>query len=140
MASGVSFSGATFEDIINGYDLILSGIEEAGTAALENLSKKGEDLVREQVTTQRNVITGELRDSVGSRMVSDTEAEYGYINPTDATTGQGYAFPVEYGFHHYKSKEWIDGLFALRDSVIVIQTVAQEEINAELSRRIRWVG
>lgn len=130
MASGVSWSGASLDDVINQITIQIESLTEEIRHDLIQAGEDGATAMEFMVATrgtaksgkQGRIETGALLDSIDSRVTKDTktelEVEYGYIKGTAAA---GYDVPQEYGFHHYKSGVWVDGIHALRDSAIQVE-------------------
>lgn len=146
MAGGVSWSGATFDDVLQKLEFIATALPDVAEDAMEKAGEMGEGMVRSSVEAARESHSGELLASIGSettRSHDEIITKFGYINDTAATGDgprEGYAYPNEYGFHHYKDGSWVEGVFALRDAAIDMEQLAPDVLGLELRRLFTWRG
>lgn len=143
---GVSWSGASFEDLSEKLKIMVQALPFAAEEAVENLTESAEEQMHGLLAVRRKVETGALRDSIGStveRNEDTVRGEVGMINDTPATGSgerEGYAYPQEYGFHHYKSNQWVEGMFLLRDTAIFISQQAGNELYSSVKEEFTWRG
>lgn len=114
-------AGAVFADVLNGYTIkIMEAYRDELIQKLVQLTDEAEQVVAQIVDRERSVVSGQLRDSVDSRIEENTEENFrsviGFINDMP-----DHAIPQEFGFRHYKSGEWIPGMFAVRDAALYVE-------------------
>ena len=116
-------------------------LNDAVVETARNVSEKGENITKYRIETsgiaksgkRGRVESGRMRDAVSSSTsltgVGSARAEFGWLHWEDR---EPYFMYQDRGFTHYKSKEYIEGMYALADAADEVVADLKEDLKRKI--------